>query len=169
MFGDGTTVTLEYLYQADGFTAEEWDHMATLQTRIGDLTRDGLLDPAAFLSTGTDAGGQPARLAVAPQRQHHLVVGYSRPQIFDDFTVNATAIMALEDLSSILTGSVQWQATEWLQLSLWGFVPTPSLHGLGVDGAADVLWPAIVDGVPLGEYDAVPFVGRGMLEARVWF
>lgn len=173
MFGDGTTVTVEYLYQADGFTAAEWDHMATLQTRIGGLTRDGLIDPVAFLSTGPDAGGQPARLAVAPQRQHHLVVGYSRPQIFDDFTVNGTAIVALEDLSSILTGSVQWQAAEWLQLSLWAFVPTPSLprslHGFGVDGAADVLWPAVVDGVPLGEYDAVPFAGRGMLEARVWF
>lgn len=173
MFGDGTTVTFEYLYQADGFTQEEWDHMATLQTRIGGLTRDGLMDPAAFLSTGTDASGQPARLAVAPQRQHHLVVNYSRPQIFDDFTVNATGIIALEDLSSILTGSVQWQATEWLQLSLWAFVPTPSLpralHALGVDGTADVLWPAVVDGGPLGEYDALPFSARGLLEARVWF
>ena len=173
MFGDGTTVTVEYLYQADGFTQAEWDSMATLQARIGGLTRDGLIDPAAFLSTGTDASGQPARLAVAPQRQHHLVVGYSRPQIFDDFTVNATGIIALEDLSSIVTGSVQWQATDWLQLSLWAFVPTPSLpralHALEVEGAADVLWPAVVDGMPLGEYDVVPFAGRGMLEARVWF
>lgn len=173
MFGDGTTLTLEYLYQADGFTQAEWDHMATLQTRVGELTRSGRLDPAAVLSTGTDASGQPARLAVAPQRQHHLVVNYSRPQIFDDFTVNATAIVALEDLSSILTGAVQWQATEWLQLSVWAFVPTPSLpralHSFGVEGAEDVLWPAVVDGVPMGEYDALPFSARGLLEARVFF
>lgn len=172
MFGDGTTVSVEWLYQSDGLMPEEWQDLATLQTRVGDLTRRGTFDPSA-LSVGQDTTGQPLRLAVTPFRRHHVILGYSRPQIFDDFTITATSITAVEDLSSIVTASLAWQTTQWLQLSVWGFVPVPSLarvlDAAGVDGGNDVLWPAIVDGTAVGEYDAVPFSARGVLEARVWF
>ena len=172
MFGDGTTLTAEWLYQSDGLLQKEWDDLATLQTRVGDEARAGRLDPST-LAVEKDAAGQPARLAVTPLRRHHLILGYSRPQLFDDFTITATSITAVEDLSSILTASLQWQTTEWLQLAAWAFVPLPSLarslDAARMKGANDVLWPGIVDGVAVGEYDAVPFSARGLLEARVWF
>ncbi len=174
MFGDGTVVGVEWLYQADGLTQREWRDLVQLQATVGDFVRRGALDTSSFtsfLNVGTDASGQPARLAVTPLRRHHLIVTYSRPQIFDDFTINVTGLVAAEDLSAIATASVQWQATEWLQVSAWLFQPLPSpanaLHRAGINH--DVLWPAIVDGVPYGEYDIAPFSTRGMLELRAWF
>ena len=89
------------------------------------------------------------------------------------FTVTATALLALEDLSGIVSGNVSWQTTEWLTLSLWGFLPTPSLPralaAAGMDGAENVLWPVVVDGDLYGEFDTAPFAGRLMFEARAWF
>lgn len=166
MFGDGTTVSFEWLYQADGLMPDEWDDLVTLQSRVGTLVREGVVNPAAF-QLGTDASGQPARLAVTPLRRHHLIASYMRPQIADDFTVTATAIVALEDGSALATASLAWQATEWLQLSAWGFAPVPSLARL--TGNNNILWPSVVDDVAYGEYDAVPFTARAMLEARAWF
>ena len=48
MFGDGTTLTAEWLYQSDGLLQKEWDDLATLQTRVGDEARAGRLDPSTL-------------------------------------------------------------------------------------------------------------------------
>ncbi len=174
MFDDESMLSIEWLYQADGLTRDELQDVFTLQGVVGDLSRAGTMSPTALFGTEPSTGqGAPTRLAVTPLRRHHAVVSYQRPHLLDDFTITATALLALEDLSGIVSGNVSWQTTEWLTLSLWGFLPTPSLpralDAMGVDGAQDVLWPVVVDGTPYGEFDTAAFAGRVMLEARAWF
>ncbi len=174
MFDDESMLSVEWLYQADGLTQDALQDVFTLQGVVGDMSRTGTVPATAlFGAEATTGQGAPTRLAVTPLRRHHAVVSWQRPHIMDDFTVTATALLALEDLSSIVSGNVSWQTTEWLTLSLWGFLPTPSLPralaAAGMDGAESVLWPVVVDGDLYGEFDTAPFAGRLMFEARAWF
>jgi hypothetical protein len=176
MFGSGATLGIEWLYQADGLMPDALAEVLALQTVVGEGARAGAPLPGGlFGQSGVDpnAGGAPARLAVTPLRRHHVVVSYSHPNVMDDFTLMGTALIAAEDLSAIWTGSVSWQTTEWLTLSAWAFVPTPSLpralDAMGADFAKDILWPAVVDGELYGEFDVAPFSGRVMFEARAFF
>jgi hypothetical protein len=55
---------------------------------------------------------------------------------------------------------VSWSATEWLTLSLFGFLPLQGPDALAVTTPA---------GVPVTELGTTPFAVRVMFEARAFF
>jgi hypothetical protein len=63
-------------------------------------------------------------------------------------------------LSTVWTPSVSWSATEWLTLTLYGFLPLPG---------PDALAPKTPGGTPVSEFGSSPFAVRAMLEARAYF
>jgi hypothetical protein len=85
----------------------------------------------------------------------------------------------------LASGSVTWQAQEWLTLSVFGFLPVPSPAMLSYRTDDDPLgalydqvphdWKgwfprgATVEGGPHGDFDGSPFDARVMIEARAWF
>lgn len=168
MFADESQLIVELLWEADGLSRAELDDLFTLQRRLGTLQRAGL----APMPAATEDGG-PARLSGRLQRRLHLSANWQRPRIADDFTLQLGAILALEDLSALTNASLSWQTTDWLTLSAWLFVPTPSLaRVLDAAGVADghlALAPVDVDGTPYGAFDATPFDLRALFEARAFF
>jgi hypothetical protein len=183
MLKDESMVSIEYLYQSDGYTPDEFQDAIRLQKRVGNFTRDGV--NVASAGASGNSGGLPTRFSFDPLRRHYLLLNYLKTQIMDDFMVNATWIMALEDGSSTVSGFVTWTAQEWLSLSIFGYLPIPSPGHLSKmhdrDPMAEVsqrlgdTWGQLIplgaeaDGDRFGEYDASPFRARVMAEARVFF
>ncbi len=183
---DGSMVSLEYLYQADGYTRTELGDVERLAAAGAELTRGSTNVPGSFGGPSATTGSEaPNRVAFQPRRRHYLFFSYTKPQVLDDFTLGATAIVPLEDLSALVSASVAWQATEWLRLTLFGFVPLPSPARVSVDikgdpwqrlyDAVDRDWQGfiprggVVDGLPVGEFDGAPFRALAMFEARAYF
>lgn len=181
---DGSQLSVEYFYQADGYLRAEYDDVTRLLAFAGRFQREGVEIPAPSLS-GAGSGGIPTRVSFNPLRRHYLAVSYVKPQVLDDFTLSATLLTPLEDLSMLATGSVSWQAQEWLTLSLFGFVPVTSPARASADlssdpwqalyESVDPAWRgfvprgALVRGEPVGEFDAAPFRAQVMFEAKAFF
>lgn len=170
MPADESTLTVEYLYAADGYDDDELGALFQLQTLARDRRRKGQPVPS-LASTTTD--GLPARTAVDVLRKHTLFVNYTKPRVFDDFTVGAGAVVAPEDLSGLVNANLTWSAREWLQLQAFVFVPVPSLPRLLGDDHVFVFSAPVVSDVSgtviTGANDAVPFDVRAVVEARVFF
>jgi len=186
---DGSMLTVEYLYHSDGLSPGAFGDVAQLLSVVGEAERSGATTSGG--SSTTSDGALPARFAFEPLRRHTLLASYMVPAVADDFTLQATVIASVEDLSSVASGAVLWQAREWLQLSVFGFLPIPSPGAVsrsladdervGVDvlGALSDAAPvgtrgyvprgAVVGDRVYGEYDLAPFAGRIMLEARAYF
>ena len=178
---DGSQIAIEYLYQADGYLRAEYDDVTRLLAFVGQAQRAGV-DVALPATSG---GGVPARVSFNPLRRHYLALSYTRPQLLDDFTISSTLITPLEDLSMLLSGSLSWQAEQWLTLTLLGFVPLVSPARASADTssdpwqalfeAVDPQWRgfvprgALVQGVPVGEFDGAPFRAQLMFEAKAFF
>ena len=180
---DESILVVEYLYQHDGMKPEEFSDAMRLQQRIGNATRAtaGGFNP----NTSSQAGDLPVRFSFDPLRRHYLFVSWNKMQVLDDFTFLVTSITALEDLSSLLTGAIQWTPEQWLMLSVFGFLPVPGagrisswLPGNPLQALEDKAsgrfksWvPAgvLLDNERYGEYDATPFAGRVVTEVRVFF
>jgi hypothetical protein len=191
MPADASMLTIEYLYHADGLSPGAFAHLAHLMDHVGTVERAGLGALPGEGASSSGDGALPVRFAFEPLRRHYLIASYVKPQIADDFTVQTTLLMAVEDLSSMATGAVIWQAREWFQLSVFAFVPVPSPGAvsafladddrLGTDVLGEA-YDAVPSGyrgyVPIGarigdrvygEYDIAPFSGRLMIEARAFF
>lgn len=183
---DGSQIGVEYLYQADGYLRAEYDDVTRLLAFVGRFQRAGQDVPLPSVSgAGGGGAGVPTRVSFNPLRRHYLALSYSKPQVLDDFTLAATLITPLEDLSLLVSGSVAWQAQQWLTLSLFGFVPVASPARASADLSSDpwqelyrsvdpqwrgfVPRGALVKGVPIGEFDAAPFRAQVMIEAKAFF
>lgn len=178
---DGSVLSFEYLYQADGYTRAELHDFIRFQSVVGELQRKGL----APTTTVRADGSLPARFAFEPVRRHYVFVSYMKPRLAGDWTLQGTLITAVEDLSSIASLNATWMAQEWLTLSLFSFLPVPSvsrvsswLDGDPLDAVAESssadarAWLPLaprLGGEPYGEYDAVPFDARLMAEVRLFF
>lgn len=181
-FDDGSVLTLEYLYQADGYSRDQLEDLLWLQDRLGHLARQGRAPRGALPGSDDEL---PLRLSFEPSRRHYAFASYMKPRIFDDWTVQGTVITALEDLSSIASAQASWAAQEWMTLSLFAFVPLPSLSRLssyldddplkGLEDDVDGDWHDVfpfaprVAGRPFGEYDALPMDARILAEVRLYF
>lgn len=158
-FTDESIASLEYLYQADGWTRADYQASADALVLLRDARALGVPGlPSAMPSTQGD--GLPVRFAFEPRGQHYLFASYQRPRIRDDFTAQLVLVANLLDLSTLWTPSLSWSATEWMTLSAFAFLPLPGPDALAVKAS---------DGTHVSEYGALPFAGRGMVEARLFY
>jgi hypothetical protein len=163
-FSDDSMLSLEYYYQADGWSKSQLQDFANGLGLLDDGRRLGLpvarIPGASALLGQSTSDGLPARFSFDPKGQHYLFLTFQKPRIFDDFTASLVVLASLTDLSTTWTPSLAWSATEWLTLTLYGFIPVPGPDSLAVKTAA---------GVPVTEFGITPFAGRVMFEARAWF
>lgn len=163
-FPDESLLSVEYLYQADGYSQAEFTALVQGLQLLKDAKALGIpanLLPAAP-GAASQADGTPQRFNFDPARRHYLFISYQKTRIFDDFTAQLVTLVNLEDLSSLWTPSVSWSATEWLTLSAFGFIPVRGLDSLGVRVAS-------ASGAYVTEYSNIPFAARVMFEARVFY
>jgi hypothetical protein len=164
-FSDESMVSLEYLFQQDGYTGPQYQELIRGLDLLRQGRREGLpinrIPGAAAFLGGASSDGNPARFSFEPLRRHYLFATYQKPRIKDDFTAQLVVIANLEDLSSLWTPSVQWSTTEWLTLSVLGFFPVPGLQA----------WSATTSQPNefITEYSNVPFRFRAMFEARIFY
>lgn len=183
---DGAMISVEYLYQADGFLRAEFDDVARLLAFVGRFQRAGQDVPVPSTSgSASGTSGVPTRLSFQPMRRHYLFFTYTKPQVLNDFTLATTIITPIEDLSVLASGSISWAAQDWLTLSLFGFVPITSPARASADMTNDpwqafyesvpedargfVPRGALIKGKPTGEFDMAPFDAQLMFEARAFF
>ncbi len=151
-FSDESMLSLEYYYQRDGYSDAEFRDAVQLLA----------LAKASGITSASSAGTSsalPQRFTFDPLRRHYLIASYSKPRIFDDWTVGVVLIAGLRDLSGLFTPSVTWSAREWLTFTLSGYVP---IHGLGVGEAK-------VGNGSWSEYALTPFDTRVLFETRVFY
>jgi hypothetical protein len=163
-FSDDSMLSLEYLHQSDGWTRDDLQSYAHALGLLEAGRRAGLpvnrIPGASALLGGAGSDGLPTRFAFDPRGQHYLFITFQKPRIFDDFTLSLVLLASLADLSTLWTPSVSWSATEWLTLSLYGFVPLQGPDSLAVKTA---------EGVAVTEFGTTPFAVRAMFEARAYF
>jgi hypothetical protein len=150
MFADESLLSIEYYYQRDGYSDQELADAVALQAYA---------KLAPSMSSADTGSALPQRYAFDPMRRHYLIVSYSKPRIADDWTVNAVLIAGLRDLSGLFSPSVVWNAREWLNLGLYGYLP---IHG---PGAGEVH----VGNDSFSEYGLVPNAFRVLFEARSYY
>lgn len=154
-------LSLEYSYLGDGYTKDEFSNYVSLlkygQQALAQLP-PGAPRPSLPGQQAADPGS-PQKFTFDPLRRHYAFVTWQQPQIKDDFTLQATLILNLADLSGQFVPGVVWSAREWLNLSAAVFVPVPGIESLGVD----------VGGQNYVEYNLSPVQFRAYLSARAFF
>jgi hypothetical protein len=150
MFADESLLSVEYYYQRDGYSDQEFADAVALQAYAKSLPN---------LASANTGSALPQRYAFDPLRRHYLIVSYSKPRIHDDWTVGAVLVAGLRDLSGLVSPSIAWNAREWLNLGLYGFVP---IRGLGVGEAR-------VGESSYSEYGLSPYAFRVLFEARAYY
>jgi hypothetical protein len=164
-FSDDSLISLEYLYQADGWDRAQFQAFANGLSLLDEGRRAGLPvnripGANALLGQSSSSDGLPARVNFDPRGQHYLFLTFQKPRIFDDFTASIVVIANLTDFSTIWSPSLAWSATEWLTLTLYAFVPLQGPDSLAVTTPS---------GTPVSEFSASPYAVRALLEARVFF
>lgn len=165
-FPDDSMLSVEYLFQSDGYTPSQFqDQVNALdllqQAAAVGISPNRIPGAAEFLGQGAGGEATPQRFAFQPTAKHYLFLSYMKTQIFNDFTAQLVTVVNLQDLSSLWTPSVQWSATEWLQLGLYGMFLAP-----GPDALAATV-PS--SGQKVSEYSLLPISWRAFLEARVYY
>jgi hypothetical protein len=157
VFTDTSTLNIEYYYQGDGYSNEEFQDVVRLITRAQALN----LPIPGFSNTQSagSSGALPQRYTFNPLRRHYLIVSFSKPKIKDDFTISATLIGGLTDLSGLFSPSVAWNAREWLNLTLYGFIP---IRGIPVGQVQ-------ANGNNYSEYSLFPVDFRVLFEVRAFY
>lgn len=153
-FSDESSISAEYLYVGDGYSPTEFQSFVrgiTLAQQQG--------FSVAQATSGGNQGGIITRFSFDPLRRHYLFLTYTKPKIADDWSVNAVVVAGLEDLSLLVIPSVTWNALEWLNLQLGGFVP---VRGIPV-GQAEAF------GRRYNEYSFFPYDFRVFFEARAFY
>ncbi|HNK44903.1 MAG TPA: hypothetical protein PKL17_08985 [Pseudomonadota bacterium] len=153
-FRDESTLSLEYYYQGDGYSALEFEDYLRLLARAQAAGITTISQP-----TGGTTGAVPQRFTFDPLRRHYLFLSYNKPKIRDDFSIGATLIAGLSDLSGTISPTVSWNAQEWLTLSLFGFIP---IRGIPV-GTVNI------NDVSYSEYSLLPMDFRFLFEARAFY
>lgn len=164
-FNDESMLSIEYLFQQDGYSREQYQQLVNGLDLLRQGRREGLpvnrIPGAASFLGGASTDGTPARFSFEPLRRHYLFATFQKPRIKDDFTAQLVLIANLEDLSTLWTPSVQWSTTEWLTLSLLGFFPVPGINAWAATTSAPNEF--------ITEYSNVPFRFRAMFEARIFY
>lgn len=157
MFKDESTLSIEYYYQGDGYSDQEFADFIRLVSLpgVGSLLTSG----ATGSTTGGSSGALPTRFIFDPLRRHYLIASYTKPKIKDDFTVGATLIAGLNDLSAFFSPTFSWSAKEWLTLSLYGQIP---IRGIPVG-------QAVINDTHISEYSLFSAAFRVLFEVRLFY
>jgi len=155
-FADESLLSVEYYYQGDGDSDLEFEDTLKILARAKALLSSLGQATSANPQVST---GLPQRFSFDPLRRHYLIASFSKPRIRDDWTVTATLLVGLRDLSGLFSPSVTWTPREWLSLSLYAFVP---IRGLGVGEAK-------VGTQSLSEYSLLPYNFQAMFELRAYY
>ncbi|HEX8698076.1 MAG TPA: hypothetical protein VF815_04520 [Myxococcaceae bacterium] len=162
MFSDESLLSVEYLYQADGLKRSEFQDVVNGLSLLR-AARELGVDPEQVTGEllGSPDEGLPQRFRFEPIARHYAFLSFQKPKIRDDFTVMATLVANLQDFSGLLAPSVMWSATEWMTLTLSGFVPYSGLSSR----AATV--PET--GAKASEFGLVPLSYRVLFQARLFY
>ncbi len=123
-FSDDSTLGLEYYFNGDGYTADEFETGVRLLSLMPSAAAPTSMPTATM--DGRDQG-VPQKFSFDPIRRHYLFVSALKPRIHDDFTVQATVILNLQDLTGQFAPLVSWSVREWVSLTLAAFAPLPGL------------------------------------------
>ena len=151
-FSDESVLSLEYYFQADGYTQEEFQRFVYLLELMNLAT---ISSPAQ-----TTGGGIPQNYTFNPTGKHYLIASYSKPKIGEDWTLGLTLIASLNDLSTFISPTVAWSVQDWITLSLYGFIPAPGPNSLAV---------TTTSGKHVSEFSVANSYYRILFEARVFY
>ncbi len=163
-FPDDSILSGEYYFHGDGYSEREFVRYASLLASARALTvgrpelatrLEGALDPSGG---GVDPGS-PQKFSFDPLRRHYVFLSYTKPHIADDWTLAASLVLNVSDLSGQLIPQVSWRAREWLDLSASVFVPLPGVEAL----APEVL------GERITEASLSPADWRAIVSVRLFF
>ena len=162
MFSDESLLSVEYLYQADGLKRSEFQDVVNGLSLLRSARELGV-DPEQVLGEllGGSEEGLPQRFRFEPIARHYAFFSYQKPKIRDDFTVSATLVANLQDLSGLLAPSVAWSTTEWMTLTLSGFVP--------ISGPSSRAATVPETGEKASEFSLVPISYRVLFQARLFY
>jgi hypothetical protein len=162
MFPDESLVSAEYLYQADGLKRSEFQDVVNGLSLLRAASEPGV-DTSRILDEllGGSQEGLPQRFRFEPIGRHYVFLAFQKPKIRDDFTVMATALANLSDFSGLLAPSVSWSATEWMTLSLSGFLPWSG------PGSRAATVPST--GRKVSEFSLTPLTYRVLLQLRLFY
>lgn len=161
-FSDESLVSAEYLYQADGLKPSEFQDVVSGLSLLS-AARELGLDTEQLLQQllGGTQEELPQRFRFVPLTRHYAFLTFQKPKIRDDFTVSASLIANLRDFSGLLAPSVAWSATEWMTLTLSGFVP--------FSGPSSLAATVPSTGEPISEFELGPSTFRVLLQARLFY
>lgn len=151
MFDSGAMISAEYYFNGEGMNREDYRQLATLLVQYPQMAQQAL--------GGATDPGTPQKFTLNAFRRHYGVVQFSVPQLWDDWTIAGSALVGLEDLSFQLVPSVQWSATEWLQLTASAYLPFAGLDDERIT----------VGDESYGQFTLSPFQTRLMFQARAFF
>jgi hypothetical protein len=84
---------------------------------------------------------------------------YVKPHISDDWRLTVVLMVDAQDMSGLFAPSATWSARDWLNLSIYGFLPwggPPSLRTQTPVGA-------------VSEFGLLPMDARLMVSARIFY
>ncbi len=151
-FGENGIFAAEYYFNGEGQDAAGYRRLASLVLQNPALAQQAL-------SGSTNDPGAPQKFTLEALRRHYVVLQFSKPQLWDDWTISASALIGLEDLSMQLVPQVQWMPKEWLQLTVALYVPFAGVPELGVK----------VGDTDYGQFSLSPFKTRVLVQARAFF
>ncbi|MFL5322463.1 MAG: hypothetical protein ACJ790_22580 [Myxococcaceae bacterium] len=169
-FEDESMLSVEYLYQSDGFTRAEFEQFVRVLA-FASRANPTAVSGAAQSATQNNDVGVPQKFTFLPLVKHYAFITFQKPRIHDDWTVSATLIENLQDLSGMITPALSWQPEEWLQLTMTLFVPFPgpaelaatipavNVPQLGIDSSEQLVT----------EYGLLPFDFRAVLSVRAYY
>jgi hypothetical protein len=160
MFGDESMLSVEYLYQADGLKRDELQHYVNGLALLR-VARDVGLDPSGVDMGGSVDTGLPQKFSFEPLGRHYAFISYQKPKIRDDFTFNVVVMASLQDLSGLISPSLSWAATEWMTLTLSGFVPWQGPDALAVKVPES--------DTHVSELSLMPIEYRGLFQVRLFY
>ncbi|MBM7118881.1 hypothetical protein [Archangium primigenium] len=157
-FGDESLLSLEYLYQSDGLTRGEFQDYVNalgLPRELQDAGR-GLGAPEAGVDTGA-----PRKFSFEPLGRHYAFLSFQKPKIREDFTLAVTVMSHLGDLSGLVTPSLAWASTEWMTLTLSGFVPWRGPRALAATRPGT--------STPVSELGLLPLEYRALFQVHLFY
>jgi hypothetical protein len=160
MFGDESLLSVEYLYQADGLKRDEFQSYVNALSLFR-VARDFGLDPSVVDPRGSADTGLPQKFSFEPLGRHYAFVSYQKPKIRDDFTFNVVVMANLQDFSGLVTPSLSWSATEWMTLTLSGFVPWQGPKSLAATVPEST--------TQVSELSLLPLEYRGLFQVRLFY